>query len=320
MAYFAYDLEIMGKMATALGKQADAAAFQKRSDEIKTAFNKIYVDAKTKRTVKSGVKTGFMRPPGESDGNENREKGQLMDTQASYAIPLAFGTFNEANKPFAIKYLSETITRKNIDDSGTERPPFSLMTGFIGTASISEALSKSNRDDLAYKLLVNEQYPSWLYPVVNGATSVWERLNSFTVENGFGGNNNMNSFNHYSFGAVAAWMYNYSLGIQRHPDEAGFKQFVLKPSPDPTGQVKFAKGHYDSIYGRIKSEWSTSDDRISYKFTVPANSSATLYLKASGVSKVTENGKSIKNLKGVTFTNGEVKIPLSSGTYEFMTN
>jgi alpha-L-rhamnosidase len=93
------------------------------------------------------------------------------------------------------------------------------MTGFIGTEAISEALSENGSPDLAYKLLVNKQYPSWLHSVVNGATSIWERLNSYTVENGFGGNNSMNSFNHYSFGAVAAWMYNYSLGIQRHPEK-----------------------------------------------------------------------------------------------------
>jgi hypothetical protein len=116
------------------------------------------------------------------------------------------------------------------------------MTGFIGTASISEALSGNGNHDLAYKLLTNKQYPSWLYSVVNGATSIWERLNSYTVENGFGGNNSMNSFNHYSFGAVAAWMYNYSLGIQRHPTKAGFKEFILMPTPDPNGQITEAKG------------------------------------------------------------------------------
>ncbi|SOE20040.1 alpha-L-rhamnosidase [Spirosomataceae bacterium TFI 002] len=318
MSYFSYDLEIMAKMAQALGKNADAEAFLKRSEEIKVAFNRIYVDKTTKKTIKSGVKTGFMRPPGDDYGNESTDKGQLMDTQASYAIPLAFGTFNEENTPYAIKNLSESITRVNLDDKKIERPPFSLMTGFIGTAAICEALSISDKDDIAYELLTNEQYPSWLYPVVNGATSVWERLNSYTVENGFGGNNSMNSFNHYSFGAVASWMYNYSLGIQRHSDEPAFKHFVLKPTPDPTGKIKFAKGYYDSMYGRIISEWANTTTGTTYKFKVPANSSAMLYLKANSISKVSESGKTISNWEGVKADNGEVSIPLTAGTYEFI--
>jgi alpha-L-rhamnosidase len=172
------------------------------------------------------------------------------------------------------------------------------MTGFIGTASISEALSVNGNHDLAYKLLTNKQYPSWLYSVVNGATSIWERLNSYTVENGFGGNNSMNSFNHYSFGAVAAWMYNYSLGIQRHPTKAGFKEFILMPTPDPNGQITEAKGHYDSMYGRIYSAWKSQQNTWTYSATVPANSTATLYLPAKSIAQISENGKSLSTWKG----------------------
>jgi alpha-L-rhamnosidase len=332
MAYFAYDLDIMSQMAAALGNTTDAQTFKTRSEAIKKAFNEIYVDKTTHRTIKSGVKTGFMGAPNEADGRGKTDKGQPIDTQASYAIPLALGTFDAVNKPFAIQYLSEAITRKNKDDNGVERPENSLMTGFIGTASISEALSANGKDDLAYKLLVNKQYPSWLYSVVNGATSIWERLNSYTVENGFGGNNSMNSFNHYSFGAVAAWMYNYSLGIQRHPQKTGFKEFILQPTPDPTGQINQAKGYYDSMYGRISSEWEIGGlvtDKLSkqstnlsitnnqstsfkYKCTVPANSSATLYLPAN--KQITESGKKVK----IDKTEGDkVLISLTSGSYVF---
>jgi alpha-L-rhamnosidase len=219
MAYFSYDLNIMSQMASILGKTDEAIALKKRSEEIKKAFNDIYIDKNSHRTVRSGLKTGFWGAPNEKEGTGKTDKGVIVDTQASYAIPLALDVFDEANKPFAIKYLNEAVSRTNKDDSGIERPNYSLMTGFIGTASISEALSVNGNHDLAYKLLTNKQYPSWLYSVVNGATSIWERLNSYTVENGFGGNNSMNSFNHYSFGAVAAWMYNYSLGIQRHPEK-----------------------------------------------------------------------------------------------------
>ncbi|GGD69431.1 hypothetical protein GCM10011514_36930 [Emticicia aquatilis] len=312
MAYFAYDLDIMSQMATALGKTEEAKSLKNRSEEIKKTFNEIYVDKATHRTIKSGVKTGFMGPPNAQEAASKSDKGQLVDTQASYAIPLALGTFNTENKAFAIKFLNEAIARKNKDDGGIERPENSLMTGFIGTASISEALSENGSNYLAYKLLVNKQYPSWLYSVVNGATSIWERLNSYTVENGFGGNNSMNSFNHYSFGAVASWMYNYSLGIQRHPQKTGFKEFILKPTPDPSGQITFAKGYYDSMYGRISSEWKNEGGKITYKFTVPANTSATLYLPAN--KQITESGKTVKTDK----TEGDkVLITLTSGSYVF---
>jgi alpha-L-rhamnosidase len=319
MAYFAYDLDIMSKMAEALGRTGIAESLKARSEAIKQSFNEIYVDKTTHRTVKSGMRTGFMPAPNEADTRGKSDKGVLIDTQASYAIPLALGTFNEENKLFAIKNLSETISRKSKDDGNIERPEYSLMTGFIGTASISEALSENGRDDLAYKLLTNQQYPSWLYSVVNGATSIWERLNSYTVENGFGGNNGMNSFNHYSFGAVAAWMYNYSLGIQRHPQKPAFKEFILKPTPDPTGQITSAKGYYDSVYGKIESEWLITNQTsniqhqtFTYKCTVPANTTATLYLPAN--KQIMESGKSVK----ISKTEGnKVLILLQSGSYEF---
>lgn len=317
MAYYAYDLEIMAKVAGILGKTEEAANFMTLSNAVKAKFNEVYVDKTTHRTVKSGVRVARMGPPGQQQAEQKSDKGQLMDTQASYAIPLALGIFNEENKPFAVKYLNEAIQRKNKDDGGIERPEYSLMTGFIGTASISEALSENGNHDMAYRLLQQRNYPSWLYSVVNGATSIWERLNSYTVENGFGGNNSMNSFNHYSFGAVASWMYNYSLGIQRSPEKAAFKQIVLKPTPDPDKVMTFAKGYYDSVYGKISSEWKLENGKWSYKTTVPANTSATLYLPAKSTNQISEGGKSIATWKGVKQENGSVIIPLVSGSYTF---
>ncbi|MBD2701704.1 family 78 glycoside hydrolase catalytic domain [Spirosoma sp. BT702] len=317
MAYFAYDLDMMSKIATVLGKSEEATQFTKRRDEIKTAWNEIYVDKTTHKTVKSGVKTGFMGPPNQQDQAQKSDKGQVIDTQASYAIPLALGLFNEENKPFAIQFLNAAIERPNKDDEGIERPSYSLMTGFIGTASIIEALSENGSTTNAYRLLQQQDYPSWLYSVVNGATSIWERLNSYTVEKGFGGNNSMNSFNHYSFGAVAAWMYNYSLGIQRHPQQAAFKEIVLKPTPDPTHKITYAKGYYDSIYGRINSEWKSEGNQWTYKTSLPANTTATLYLPVRSINQIKENGKSISQLPGVRQVDNQVLIPLGSGSYSF---
>ena len=128
----------------------------------------------------------------------------------------------------------------------------------------------------------------------------------------------MNSFNHYSFGSVGQWMLAYSLGIQR--DESGFKKFVLQPRPDPTLQMTWARGFYDSMYGRISSSWKTENGIFTYEASVPANTTAKLYLPASSVGSITENGKPVKKSKGVTFISyedGKAIFELASGTYIF---
>jgi alpha-L-rhamnosidase len=318
MSYYAYDLDIVSKAAKILGRNEDARKYQLQADLIKQKFNDTYIDKVSHKTIKSGLRTGFMGPPNERDNRTASEKGKIMDTQASYAIPLGLGTFNGENLPFALQNLRNAIERKSIDDSGKERPSHSLMTGFIGTASISQALTQNGANDLAYKLLTNKQYPSWLYSVVNGATSIWERLNSYTLEDGFGGNNSMNSFNHYSFGAVAAWMYEHSLGIQRHPTIPAFKEFVLAPSIDPTGSIKYAKGYYDSTYGRIESEWAVDGGKVIYKVTVPSNTKANLHLPATSINQIKANGKKLKSWKDAVIKNNEVILPLGSGTFEFI--
>lgn len=315
-SYQIYNLGIMEKVAALLGKTEDAQAFSESYQERKTFLNEVYVDQETSKTVMSGFQArGFGPPPANPP-----QKGDLMDTQASYAIPIALGAFNEKNKEKAIEHLEAAIKRKNIDDTGVERPEYALMTGFIGTASMGDALSGNGRHELSYRLLQSENYPGWLYPVKNGATTIWERLNSYTIEEGFGGNNSMNSFNHYSFGAVASWMYNYSLGIQRDPMQPGFKHFILQPTPDPDGKMTFAKGYYDSMYGRIASEWKIEKKGTRYLLEVPANTTATLYLKANDIKKIKERGKKIKKAKGIEslgVDKARFTFELQSGRYEF---
>jgi alpha-L-rhamnosidase len=312
MSYQAYNYEIMSKVASILGYADDAVNFTKKSAERKALFNTIYMDATTHKSVKSGVKAATFGPPNAAVVTAKSDKGQVVDTQASYAIPLALGIFDAANKPFAIAGLVDAVKRSNTDDGGVARPAYSLMTGFIGTASISEALSANNQHAEAYRLLTQKTYPSWLYSVANGATTIWERLNSYTVENGFGGNNSMNSFNHYSFGAVAAWMYNHSLGIQRDEKSPGFKHFYLRPVPDPTGVLTHAKGHITSMYGKIASGWSVKGGQTVYTFEIPANTTAELRLNVKPGSKIKEGSRSWK-AKGDAFVQ-----ELKGGKYTFI--
>lgn len=311
-AYHIFDLKIMMETARLLGMTADETKYTQWYNERKTFFNSKFVNAEHKTIGLIGG-GGFGRPAVPPEW-------KLADVQTAYAVGLALDAFSDEQIPYMVKNLKEAVERENKDDNGVLRPKYSLMTGFIGTAWISKALSDHGQSELAYRLLQNDQYPSWLYSIDQGATTIWERLNGYTVENGFGGNNSMNSFNHYSFGAVGQWMMAYSLGIQR--GEPGFKSFILQPEPDPTGQMTHAEGYYDSMYGRISSAWKKEAGKLTYQATVPANTTATLYLPAASEKGITEGGQPVKQSKGVTFIkfeNGKAVYKLVSGSYSFQT-
>ena len=190
------------------------------------------------------------------------------------------------------------------------------VEGFV--AAVNAKARIAGLDDAAYKVLLTKTAPSWLYPVTVGATTIWERWDAWDGKTPQGG---MNSLNHYSFGAVGQWMMAYSLGIQR--DEPGFRRFILQPEPDPTGQMTWAKGYYDSMYGKISSSWKVENGVLTYETSVPANTSATLYLPAISEKNIDESGKPAGNAKGVKFLkreNGKAVFELESGTYKFVVN
>lgn len=302
-AYFIYDLELMQRIAKILDKNEDAKWFGSLHQERKSFFNNTYLNRATGQTIHSGFR-------------EPEKKGQLIGTQTSYVLPLAFNICDEEVKDLVVKQLINRI--ENQHDS--LYPAYSLMTGFIGTAWINTILSEHGFSDAAYKILQQNKYPSWLYSVDQGATTIWERLNSYTHEHGFSGNNSMNSFNHYSFGAVGAWMYNHSLGISRNDNYAGFKQFVLQPTPDPSGEMTSAEGHYDSMYGRIESSWKINDETCHYQLKIPANTTATVLLQATGVDKITVNNLPATQspfIEVVGKENGRVVMTIQSGEYLF---
>ncbi|MEO6734533.1 MAG: family 78 glycoside hydrolase catalytic domain [Ferruginibacter sp.] len=311
-AYFIYDLEIMKKVAAVLGKAEDAKEFNELYLQRKKFFNDTYIDKQTKKMIHSGFKQHKV--------DAKLKQGDLVDTQISYILPLVFDIYQPANKKKAVDNLVTTIVRQNKADNGTVCPPYSLMTGFIGTAWMNKTLSDNGHSDIAYRLLQQTTYPSWLYSVEQGATTIWERLNSYTHTNGFGGNNQMNSFNHYSFGAIGSWMYNYSLGIERDENSPGFKHFILRPEYDPTGKMTYAKGYYESMYGRIESSWQVKNKTCSYRMVVPANTTATVYIPALNQKDITESGKPVAKNKAVKFLrmeNGKALYEVVSGVYHF---
>jgi len=288
-AYYAYDALLMSHMAKALGKTSDSKRYAALYEDIKTAFNKTFV------RPEDGVTTA---PSG--DGGSS-----VVDTQTSYALPLYFGLFDDAVRDKAVSNLVSDI----------ERHGYTLTTGFIGTPYLNPALSDNGRDDVAYRLFEQTEYPSWLYPVLQGATTMWERWNSYTIENGFGPVD-MNSFNHYAYGAIGEWMFAYNLGIQRDETSPAYKHILLQPRIG--GNLNYAKGGFESPYGDIRSGWEKTPEGYIYRASIPANTSATLTLPASSVEEV----KVIKGSEGVTsplflLPEGRVVTELKSGSYEF---
>jgi alpha-L-rhamnosidase len=223
---------------------------------------------------------------------------------------------SDENLEKVLENYERTITDPVSEDrDGVEVVPYTLTTGFNATGNVLNALSDYGLNDTAYKLFESTDYASWLYPVTQGATSIWERWNSYTTENGFGGNNSMNSFNHYSYGAVYEWMIGYQLGIMTDETQPGYQHFILQPTTG--GTFTKASGSYDSVYGTIRSGWTAQDGVMTgYDVTVPANTSATLYLPVAA--------ETAEVCEGVTFAGTEThngietaKFELVAGTYHF---
>ncbi len=300
-AYYAYDAYIMSKIAKRLGKVQDQRKYEELYANIKKAFNETYVNEEGV-TVAPYVP---MRWPGMPVNPNEPKEGELVpvNTQTSYVVPLQADLFDEKVKVKAVANLV-----KNIEEHGN-----TLTTGFIGTPYLNLVLSENGRDDVAYTLFEQEQYPSWLYPVLQGATTMWERWNSYTIENGFGPVD-MNSFNHYAYGAIGEWIFSHSLGIQRDEDRPGYKHIILQPKVG--GEMSFAKGGFETPYGDVRSGWEKTADGYIYRVTVPANTTASLNLQAESIDDVSV----LKGAEGVgpfRSLKGKVMAELKSGTYEF---
>ena len=263
-AYYAYDALLMSKMADAIGKYADAERYKALYERIKVAFNREFVgpDGITKESAHV--------PPYHEWIAGGADASFTANTQTSYVVPLQAELFDDEHEMLAVENLVENVAAHG----------YRLTTGFIGTPYLNLVLSKHDFDEVAYKLFEQTDYPSWLYPVLQGATTMWERWNSYTIKRGFGPVD-MNSFNHYSFGAIEEWMFSYMLGIQPVESDPGYHSFVLAPRPG--GNIRFVRGHYDTVYGRIESSWRwlDNDEGVEYEFVIPANTTARVQLPVS---------------------------------------
>ncbi len=294
-AVFIACLDQTAQMADALGDSEKAQGYRETAAAAREAWNELFLEPDTLKT--------------------RNGKEVIQDTQASYATPLRYGVISDANIPAVLDNYLHTIMEPNITDSdGLEVPAYTITTGFNATGNVLNALSDYGLNDTAYKMFESTEYASWLYPVTQGATSIWERWNGYTNELGFNGNNGMNSFNHYSFGAVYEWMVAYQLGICADKAQPGYQHFILQPTAG--GTFTYAKGSYDSVYGPIFSGWTAEDGKMTgYDAIIPANTSATLYLPASGEIKACEGMEVVGNMthNGIE----TIQIELKSGSWHF---
>lgn len=278
-AYYGYSTSLMAKMAEALGKKEDAQKYGKLFEEIRGYFQQT-----------------FVKPDGMIAG----------DSQTSYCLALYFNLLTDPQRKQASEHLIKQIEAKN----------YHLSVGFVGVPILLPTLTQIGRSDLAYRLIQNTTYPSWGYSIEQGATTIWERWNSYTKEKGFG-DVGMNSFNHYAYGACSEWMFRSMLGIET--DGPGFKAIMMKP--ELGAGVTWAKGHYDSIRGRIVSDWKRDGDSFRWTVTVPANTSATVVIPAAQSADITESGRTVKETAGVTFLRmeaGRALFRVDAGSYEFL--
>jgi len=235
--------------------------------------------------------------------------GRLVSgTQTAYTLALQFDMLPESLRTQAAERLAQ-----NIKDYG-----YHLTTGFLGTPYLCHVLSRYGYTDIAYKLLLQETYPSWLYPVKMGATTIWERWDGIRPDSSFQ-TPGMNSFNHYSYGAIGDWMYRVVAGIDTYEDGAGYKH--IKICPHPGGGLTQVTASLETYYGPVSSHWEVSaNGEFLLKVSIPANTTATVYVPAKDQAAITEGGQPLSAVKEIGVSgmeNGYVVLKVGSGDYHF---
>jgi alpha-L-rhamnosidase len=229
-------------------------------------------------------------------------------TQTAYVLALRFDLLVDAEH----RRTAEEDLIANVERVGH------LQTGFLGTPHLLEALTDAGRVDLAYALLEREEQPSWLYPVTRGATTIWERWDGWTEASGFHPSQ-MNSFNHYAYGAVGEWLYRVVAGIDVDPDRgAGFRRVRIRPHPG--GSLTSASARVETHRGPIETSWSLADGAAQLQVAVPPNTTATIEFPTANEAAVTESGLRLADVDGihdVGIRRGRVACTARAGAYAF---
>ncbi len=283
--YYAWSVHLAARIAEALGEQQDADAYQALHDRLLDAFVRAYV----------------------------HDDGTLtVDTQTAYVLALDMGLMPEDKAANAAARLVEKI-------AANDRR---MTTGFLGTRPLLPVLSAAGHFELAVELMQSRRFPSWGYAVMQGATTIWERWNSYTIEHGF--QEGMNSFNHYAFGAVVEWMFDTLAGIR--PAVPGYREIIIRPQiplnvpVQDVPRLDYVKASHQCIHGLIESAWRRDGDALTLAIVIPANTEATVYLPAAFAEPVYLEGISVADSPFVSVVerkDRETLVRVSSGSYVF---
>jgi alpha-L-rhamnosidase len=280
-AFYAYSTTLLSNVARALGKNGDAMMYSDLAGKIKAAFTKEFV-----------TEAGRVGP----------------NSQTAYVLAIHFDLLPEELRTKAAERLANEVRKAH----------YHLTTGFVGTPYLCHVLSRYGYTDLAYELLNQESYPSWLYPVKKGATTIWERWDGIKPDGTFQ-DAGMNSFNHYAYGAIGEWLYRVVAGIDIDPGEPAYKHILFQPHPG--GGLTHVSASVESPYGQVAAAWELTEAGFRLNITVPANSRATVNVPATLLADVSEGGHAITTGNGILSAHiiGKTAIiEVGSGSFEIV--
>ncbi len=279
-ALWAYDASLMAQMARALGRDSAAAAYARLSARVRAAFDSAYV------LPDGRVGAPYLNP----------DSIRTTFTQTGYVLALRFGLVPDSLRPAAARRLVDDIAAHG----------WHLTTGFLGSAYVLPVLSEAGEDSVAFRLLLQESFPSWLYEVRHGATTTWERWN------GDHGDPGMNSYSHYAFGTVGEWLYGYLAGIAEDSGAVAFDRIEIRPRW--TAPLDSVRAVYRSIRGPITSAWRRrADGSVAVTVTIPANTTGRVVLPTDRPAAVTADGATL-----VEARDGRAVYAIEAGTYHFL--
>ncbi|MDI1251092.1 MAG: family 78 glycoside hydrolase catalytic domain, partial [Lacunisphaera sp.] len=273
-AYFAHSADLAARIADLVGRPELAVRNRALHAKVRAAFQRKYIAA------------------------DGRIAG---DVQTSYLLALGFDLVPPEMRAATVGHLLRTFAEKDNH----------LSTGFLGTPLITPVLTSLGRADLAYTVLGQKTYPGWLFSVKNGATTIWERWDSWTPEQGFN-KDGMNSFNHYAYGSVVEWFYDTIAGLRPVPEAPGWKQFRIVPTPG--GGLTSAAATLQTPHGLAASRWTIESGRMRLTVRIPPNTRASVALPAASAAGITLDGAPLGPTK---LADGRTEVSLPSGEYTF---
>jgi alpha-L-rhamnosidase len=295
--YYGYCSSLMSAMADAVGNEKESEYYSYLFKKIKQAFLDHYVATDGRFKCNQAAY-------GNGEGYIDGSRGFTGNTQTAYANAIYMNMLPDSLIPVAGKYLNQLVEENN----------GYLTTGFLGVKPLLPALSKTGYTETAYQLLLNKNYPSWDYEIENGATTIWERWDSYTKGKGFQ-DAGMNSFNHYSFGSVCEWMFQYMAGIKS--EGTAYKNIIIKPDI-PKDKIKYVNASVNTMNGKIESSWKLEGEKLVMNIIIPVNTSAEIYIPTSDPGSIKINDSEMKKIPYLEidkFENNLQEIKVGSGNY-----